>query len=209
MNNLVYDTELTNINYLGKVPYLEAKLKFDPVTYKHSINVARLCLQLLKFSDYSVDEDLIYYVGLFHDIGKTKITTHILQKNCKLTSFEFNQMMEHTTLGYNILLKHNFPTEVLLAAQLHHEKYDGTGYPLGLIANETPIVARIVSICDVFDALTSDRPYRKAYSMGEALQIMSNSTGQFDPELFSIFISKISRIVYSSELLKRNGDVIV
>lgn len=197
MHNITNDTGLKSASFQNMVTYLKEKLKFDPVTYKHSMNVASMCVQMMKQSDYNINKDLMYYAGLFHDIGKTKVTTAILKKDGKLTYFEFDQMKNHTTQGYKILLKHHFPSEIFLAAHLHHEKYDGTGYPLGLIADEAPIVARIVSICDVFDALTSDRPYRKAYSTDKALKIMTDSSSQFDPDLLTILTTNYSGIIAS------------
>ena len=80
---------------------------------------------------------------------------------------------------------------VLDAVRLHHEKYNGQGYPLGLAGEEIPILARIIQICDVYDALTSDRPYRKGYSSEEAVQIMKETPDYFDPVLFQDFISRI------------------
>ena len=80
---------------------------------------------------------------------------------------------------------------VLDAVRLHHEKYNGQGYPLGLAGEEIPILARIIQICDVYDALTSDRPYRKGYSSEEAVQIMKETPDHFDPVLFQDFINRI------------------
>lgn len=195
MRSLLSDSILTNANFLKKVTYLKSKLKFDAVTYKHSLNVANMCVKLLQLLDCDISENMVFYAGLFHDIGKTTITKTILNKESNLSKSEFSQIKDHTTQGYRILLKHRFPPEIFLSAHLHHEKYDGTGYPLGLTADETPLIARIVSICDVFDALTSDRPYRKAFSADEALQIMTDSGSHFDPELLSILTANCSRFI--------------
>jgi len=192
MSSVLYESDGSSINYLEKVADFEAKLKFDTTTYRHSLNVASLSIQLLKESRYDLDEVLIYHAALFHDIGKSIMPLTILKKENPLSRDEFSQIKEHAKQGFRILQKYKFPSDVLFAALLHHEKYDGSGYPIGFIGKEIPVIARIVNICDVFDALTSDRPYRKAYSVKEALQIMENSREQYDPELYDIFIAKFA-----------------
>lgn len=191
MSSILYEHERHPGSYLEKIADFETKLKFDPITYQHSLNVAHLSIQLLTQSRYEYDEVLIYYAGLFHDIGKSIMPLTALKKENRLTLDEFNQIKEHAKQGFRILQKYKFPSEVLFAALLHHEKYDGSGYPIGFIGREIPVIARIVNICDIFDALTSDRPYRNAYSVKEAIQIMENTKEQFDPELFDIFITRV------------------
>jgi putative nucleotidyltransferase with HDIG domain len=191
MSSILYEHERYSDSYLDKVADFETKLKFDSTTYQHSLNVAHLSIQLMKQSRYEYDEVLIYYAGLFHDIGKSIMPLTVLKKENKLTRDEFNQIKEHAKQGFRILQKYKFPSDVLFAALLHHEKYDGSGYPIGFIGKEIPVIARIVNICDVFDALTSDRPYRKAYPIEEAIQIMENTKEQFDPELIDIFITRV------------------
>lgn len=193
MSSILYDQEIFSDSYLEKVADFEAKLKFDPTTYQHSLNVAHLSIQLSKQSRYEHDEILIYYAGLFHDIGKSIMPVTVLKKENRLTRDEFTQIKEHAKHGFRILQKHKFPSDILFAALLHHEKYDGSGYPIGFTGEEIPVIARIVNICDVFDALTSDRPYRKAYPIEEAIQIMENTREQFDPELIDIFLTTVSK----------------
>lgn len=192
MSSILYEPDGSSINYLEKVADFEAKLKFDPMTYQHSLDVASLSIQLLKESRYDLDEVLIYYAALFHDIGKSIMPLTVLKKENPLSHDEFSQIKEHAKQGFRILQKYKFPSDVLFAALLHHEKHDGSGYPIGFIGKEIPVIARIVNICDIFDALTSDRPYRKAYSVKEALQIMENAREQYDPELFDVFITKFA-----------------
>jgi putative nucleotidyltransferase with HDIG domain len=175
---------------MERVADFETKLKFDAMTYQHSLNVATLSVQLSKQSPYDLDEVLVYYSGLFHDIGKSVTPLDILRKDAALSEEEFRQLKEHPKQGFRILQQYRFPSEILFAALLHHEKFDGSGYPIGFIGKEIPAAARIVSICDVFDALTSDRTYRKAYSEQKALDIMEYSRSQFDPELLDIFFSR-------------------
>lgn len=200
MTSFLYEPDGSAINYLEKVADFEAKLKFDPTTYHHSLNVANLSIQLSKQSRYDLDEVMIYYAGLFHDIGKSIMPLTVLKKENPLSREEFGQIKEHAKQGFRILQKYKFPSDVLFAALLHHEKYDGSGYPIGFIGKEIPIIARIVNICDVFDALTSDRPYRKAYPVKESLQIMENSSIQFDPELIDVFLTR-----FTEKKIKKNA----
>lgn len=174
---------------LKAIPYLEAKLKADSSTYEHCKNVANLSLRLVKQTNLNIDEALIYYSGLFHDIGKTVIIPELLNKKEPLSDWEYQQIQEHSTLGFQILQRFHLPAEILYAALLHHEKYDGSGYPMGYTGGKIPVIARIVHISDVFDALTSDRPYRKALSIQETLNIMEKSKRDFNPELYSVFLS--------------------
>ena len=194
MSSILYEPEDAANRYLEKVTDFETKLHFDSFTYQHSQNVARLSVQLLRLSKYDLDESLLYYAGLFHDIGKSIIPLTILNKENPLTRDEFNQVKDHAKQGFRILQKYKFPSDVLFAALLHHEKYDGSGYPVGFIGKEIPAIARIVNICDIFDALTSDRSYRKAYSVKESLQIMENSMDQYDPELIDLFFTNITKL---------------
>jgi putative nucleotidyltransferase with HDIG domain len=194
MSSILYEPEDLANHYLEKVTDFETKLQFDSFTYQHSQNVARLSVQLLRLSKLDLDESLLYHAGLFHDIGKSIIPLTILNKENPLTRDEFNQVKDHAKQGFRLLQKYKFPSDVLFAALLHHEKYDGSGYPVGFIGREIPSIARIVNICDIFDALTSDRSYRKAYSVKESLHIMENSMDQFDPELIDLFFSNITKL---------------
>jgi putative two-component system response regulator len=192
MNNILYEQEGSSSNYLDKISSFEAKLKFDPITYHHSLSVANLSVQLLNQSKYDLDKTLTYYAGLLHDIGKSITPITVLKKEKPLSRDEFDQIKEHSKHGFRILQKYKFPSEVLFAALLHHERYDGSGYPIGFMGKEIPTIARIVNICDVFDALTSVRPYRKAFTVQEALQIMEKERDQYDPELADVFFKGIA-----------------
>jgi len=112
-----------------------------------------------------------------------------------LNDDEFEIIKKHSILGYDIMKKFLMPVEMQYAALYHHERWDGKGYPMKLKEQEIPLVARIISICDVFDALTSDRPYRKAFSIDEALNIMNDSKNQFDQELLKLFFDNLSSII--------------
>ena len=125
-----------------------------------------------------------------HDIGKVGIADHILLKPGRLTPEEFEVMKQHAAFGYEILK--GSESRVLQAgaeiARDHHEKYDGTGYPHGLAGDAIPIFSRIVAVADVFDALTSERPYKKAWSLERASEHIKASSGtHFDPQCVDAF----------------------
>ena len=177
----------------SRLAVLEPRIKFDSVNYRHSVNVANLSTRLLDKSRHKLDEKLVYYAGLYHDIGKSIMPITIIKKEIPLSFEEFDQLKEHARQGFRIIQKYDFPPEILFAALLHHEKYDGSGYPIGLRGEEIPAIARIITICDVFDALTSEKPYRNAHSQKKALQIMEQSSSQYDPDLFHQFLSLKTR----------------
>src|SRR5256885_16234239 len=133
--------------------------------------------------------------ALLHDIGKLAVPEHILCKPGPLTREETEKMRIHPRIGVEILETINFPfplTEVVLS---HHEKWDGTGYPDRLKGEEIPITARILSVVDCFDALTSDRPYRKPLSQEEALKYVESEAGtSFDPAVVEALVRNLPRL---------------
>jgi putative two-component system response regulator len=134
--------------------------------------------------------DLIRLASPMHDIGKVGIPDSILLKPGKLTPEEWETMKTHTTIGSQLLSDCTSP--ILQIAQViaisHHERWDGTGYPQGLRETDIPIAGRIMAIVDVFDAITSDRPYEKAWPIAEAVDVIKlGSEVQFDPQLVLLF----------------------
>jgi len=141
----------------------------------------------------SIASDIARFSPL-HDIGKVAIPDGILNKPGKLTQEEFKMMKDHTRIGGDLIstiLRKTASKSLLLAFELtmyHHEKWDGSGYPVGLTGNDIPISARIMALADVYDALTSDRVYKKALSREEARSIITSSAGShFDPVLVGTF----------------------
>ena len=133
-----------------------------------------------------------------HDIGKIGIPDHILQKPGKLTPEEWEIMKSHTTIGDDIIGDDN--SNLLQVARIialnHHEKWDGSGYPKGIAGEAIPIEARIVSIADVFDALTSIRPYKTAWTIEEAVDYIKQQSGShFDPTLVAAFLVALEKII--------------
>jgi HD-GYP domain-containing protein (c-di-GMP phosphodiesterase class II) len=128
--------------------------------------------------------------GLLHDLGKIGIPDNILLKPGKLTAEEWKLMRRHPEIGYMILKNIDF----LIAAQevvlCHHERFDGAGYPRRLKGEEIPVVARIFSVADAFDSMTTDRPYRKAMAFREAMcELEKNANFQFDPNFVDMFLN--------------------
>lgn len=142
-----------------------------------------------------------------HDIGKIGIPDNILLKPGKLDEQEFAEMKKHVVIGGNILSN---PRSTLISlaykvATAHHEKWDGSGYPNGLVGDAIPIEGRIAAIADVFDALTSERPYKKAWSIEEAVEFLKSQSGKhFDPQLVQLFIEQLPAILEVKE--KFNED---
>lgn len=132
-----------------------------------------------------------------HDLGKISISADLLQKKGKLTKGEFEVIKTHTSVGAELIDQMLQKTDNALAGKLslardvalsHHENWDGSGYPKGIKGSEIPLAARLVTICDVYDALRSERPYKKALSHNETLKIMDAERAKFDPKLYELFI---------------------
>lgn len=136
----------------------------------------------------------IRYAGMLHDIGKLGVPTKVLQKTGKLTDEEYATIKLHPTRGYEIVREISFLDEALDGIRHHHERLDGRGYPMGLVGMEIPESARIISVADVFDCLTSTRSYRKAWSVEEAIAELRRCTGtQFDPRMVEALVRAVER----------------
>lgn len=168
----------------------------DEYTFKHSVDVAAGSIILAKYLGLGADNIRdIGTAGVLHDIGKIMIPNEILNKNGKLTDKEFAVIKNHPVYGYQMLSKNQSIAEPIRRAVLyHHEKFCGGGYPSGLKGNEIPLYARVLSVIDVFDALVTERPYHKAYSVADTLEIMYTMYAQFDAEVFQAFLKSL--IVY-------------
>ena len=169
----------------------------DSYTLNHSENVAKYSVQIAEKLKLSKDCCAIIRKGaLLHDIGKIGISEHILMKNGKLTKEEYEEIMLHPTIGYN-MIKHvaDFHKNGILDMVLyHHERYDGKGYPAGLKGNQIPLYARIAAVADTFDAMTTKRVYREELSLDYTLnEIQKNKGTQFDPDIVDAFLSLFER----------------
>jgi putative two-component system response regulator len=161
----------------------------DDETGEHIRRVGRYASEIARAAGWTaVETDNIRLAAPMHDVGKIGVPDAILRKPGKLTPEEFVVIQTHPTIGARILERSKVPLLEMARdiALCHHEKWDGSGYPRGLRGEDIPISARIVAVCDVYDALVSDRVYRLAYPKDEALAIMSESNGKhFDPSVFA------------------------
>ena len=195
------DREHETLQILGKT----AEYK-DPETASHVARVAKYSKLLAREYGLSQKEqDIIFYAAPFHDLGKVGIEDKILLKPGKLDEDEFKIMKTHAQIGYEILKdsKSEYLQAGAVIALTHHEKWDGSGYPNALTSENIHVFGRIVSIADVFDALTSFRPYKKAWSFEEALKYLDDKSGKdFDPKMVEIFKNKIDEVkeIYNSYL---------
>lgn len=163
----------------------------DSDTNSHNYRVTFYALRLGEAIKLSREDTLNLITGAFlHDVGKIGIRDPILLKPGKLTPQEFEIMKTHVTLGVNILNKSSWLSGACDVAHFHHEKYDGSGYPDGLKGEDIPLNARIFAIADVFDALTSVRPYKESWTVHDAITALEQGRGShFDPRLLSVFVS--------------------
>ena len=166
----------------------------DKYTFNHSIDVgamAGILAHKLGFAQSFVKDATL--AGMLHDIGKQKIPKEILNKTSSLTDEEFEIMKKHPQLGYDMIKDSKIISEeIKLGVLNHHENVDGTGYPNGIKDEEIGDIAKIISIVDAFDALVTDRPYRKAQTPAKAIEEMYSMSQKFDYTYFVIFLSIIN-----------------
>ena len=182
--------------YLDTIRALAAAIDAkDPYTKGHSERVAEISLALaqeLNLSDRDIEN--IEYTALLHDIGKIGVSDNILGKDSSLTDKEFDKIKEHTVMGAKIIEPVDFLKNSYEAIYHHHEKYNGKGYPDGLKSEDIPLSARIIAVADAYDAMGSDRPYRKKLSKDKILNELKDQSGkQFDPEIVKALISVLDR----------------
>lgn len=163
----------------------------------HGIRVSNLAYEVAR--ELGMDEAVCYQLaiaGMLHDIGKLKLTGYINgEEEDPLVIEELKYVRMHSTLGYEELKGQGYSDFVLESILYHHENYDGSGYPSNLSGEQIPIGARILRVCDVFAALTSDRPYRKAFDVKTAVELMIDEVKNFDMQVFLAF----QRVVHKNE----------
>jgi putative nucleotidyltransferase with HDIG domain len=188
--------QLNKINHAIIVSLATAIDAKDSCTSSHIDRVQLYATALARAAGLSGPEfEAVKTGALVHDIGKLGVPDHILGKPGKLTPEEFRRIQSHVTIGAEILAPIPFPFPVVEVVRSHHERWDGLGYPDGLEGERIPIGGRIISIVDVFDALTSDRPYRRAMSHEEALRTLREGAGkQFDPRLVDLFAAVLPQV---------------
>lgn len=172
-----------------------ARLKnADEYTYMHSVAVCALMIALAR--QLNIDEEMVReagFAGLLHDLGKVGIPMKVLNKPGKLTDAEFSVVKSHPEVGARILMENYDVSPMVLDVCLHHhEKVDGTGYPHGLKGNTISLFAKMGAVCDVYDAITSNRPYKKGWAPADSIRKMAEwSKGHFDEAVFQAFVKTV------------------
>ena len=163
----------------------------DPSTGGHSSRVGEYTSRLAALLDMkALETDRTVMAALLHDIGKVGVRDEILFKESGLNADEWEEIRRHCEYGWSILRDIPRMEEVALMLLHHHERFDGRGYPVGLKGDEIPYGARIISVTDAFDAMTSDRPYRASIGVGAAVHELTTNAGtQFDPEIVQAFLN--------------------
>lgn len=199
----VQKSERDIVSILGKTAEFR-----DNETSAHTMRVGEISALIAKKFGWSEDQiELIKLASPMHDIGKIGIEDNILLKPGKLDDGEFSRMKEHSYIGYLILSEKETPLLKLASeiAYTHHEKYDGSGYPRALSGDEIPLSGAIVAVVDVFDALLSERPYKKAFSLKTTLEIINRDSGShFNPKVVELFMSSLDEIL---DIRQRLQDV--
>jgi putative nucleotidyltransferase with HDIG domain len=194
------DRHIAQVNelYLSTIEALAMAVDAkDQITHGHIRRVEVFALELAKRLGVSDDKQLraIATAALLHDMGKLAIPEHILNKPGKLTPAEFEKMKRHADIGADLLSSVKFPYPVVPIVRHHHEHWNGGGYPAGISGTDIPLGARILSVVDCFDALTSDRPYRPRLSTEEAFAIIREARGKlYDPLVVDTFIRAYEEI---------------
>ncbi len=161
----------------------------DPHTGDHSRRLATATVEFGRFLQLeATDLEVLGWAGLLHDVGKVGVPDELLGKTGPLSTAEWQVMRRHTEFGESLLRPLETLAPVLPIVRHHHERWDGLGYPDGIRAERIPLLARVLQLVDAYDALTSERPYKPAWSRDRALVVMSGEAGsRFDPELFTEF----------------------
>jgi putative nucleotidyltransferase with HDIG domain len=183
----------------------------DEYTYLHSVAVCALMVALARQLGFNEEQtQRAGLAGLLHDVGKAKIPSNILNKPGKLTETEFAVMKMHPVRGHAVLAKSGRIDPVAMDVCLHHhEKIDGTGYPARLSAEKISLLSRMGAVCDVYDAVTSHRPYKRPWHPADALRQMATWKGHFDPVVFQAFIKAVGIYPVGSLLRLQSGHLAV
>lgn len=182
----------------------------DEYLYTHSMNVAMLSMLIGKWLKYE-DKKLqaLVQAALLHDIGKIKVPLEILNKPGKLTDAEYEEMKKHSEYGYRMLEeKGNISMDICLAVLMHHEREDGSGYPIGAKSNRIHDFAKIIAVADIYDAMTSERVYKERESPFEVFELMEEKTiGQLSVEVVLTFLNNIASYYIGDLVMLDNGEV--
>lgn len=180
----------------------------DNYTFEHSLRVSILAANIAKWLGYSKQQiEEVAEAGLLFDIGKMKVPNYIIKKSSRVTDDEFELIKKHCQLGYRILLQtKGVSASIKYAALQHHERMDGSGYPLRLRAGQIHEYAKIIMVCDVFDAMISDKPYGMGVSIFEAAEYIDwNANNLFSEKVVYFFLRRISEYFLGKKVVLSNG----
>ena len=201
-----YNSQLkdTLTNYIFSIANVTRS--YDPYTEGHSIRVAYLAMRIgEKLSLGAEEKAKLLLSATLHDVGKVGVSRNILLKPGKLTKEEFEMIKQHSVEGEKIVSPID-PTAAKIIRH-HHEKWNGAGYPDGLNDGQIPLLSRIITVADIFDSLTTDRPYRKAFGFDKAMEIMIEERGKtFDPNIFDAFLTLQKGILMKKEITEKDMD---
>lgn len=181
----------------------------DEYTFKHSVDVATMAMIVAK--KHGMSENNVYEIGisgLLHDVGKSKIPNEILNKAGKLTDDEFAMMKQHSLFGYSILKeKDDLSNPIKLGVLQHHEKMNARGYPMGVGADSINIFARIISVADIYDALVTERPYKKPFSPRDAVEMIMSMTEELDIDVMRSFLESVILYPVGTDVELSTGEL--
>lgn len=180
----------------------------DEYTFKHSVDVATMAMVVGR--QYGLNDKQVYELGvsgLLHDVGKSKIPNEVLNKPGRLTDEEFAIMKQHSLYGYRILQeKEDINDNIRYGVLQHHEKINGNGYPLGVPDEKITTYARILSVVDIYDALVTERPYKKAFSKRDAVEMIMSMTDELDINAVKSFLASVILYPVNSNVELSNGE---
>lgn len=182
----------------------------DEYTYSHSVNVSLISMLIGKWMKLDAEKiRILVQAGLMHDIGKTKVPMEILNKPGKLTEEEFEEMKKHTVYGYRILeAVPSVDKDILAAVLMHHEKEDGSGYPTGLPGKKINLLTKIVTVADIFDAMTSNRVYKEKETPFDVFKFMEEeSLGKLSPVVVNVLLNNMANYYIGDRVKLNNGDI--
>lgn len=194
-------------NPLHLLDMLQCMRGYDDMTYTHSMNVALICNVIgnwLRMNEK--DLKVLVTCGLLHDIGKLRVPNDIITKPGKLTVQEYEIVKKHPQYGYEMLKGKNLDRRVKLAALQHHERFGGTGYPYGLMGSDIEYFSSIVAVADVYDAMTSNRCYRKGICPFKVIGILEQDKDAYEPGVLYLFMERTIEAYVNTEVLLSNGE---
>lgn len=202
-----YEVLANSRNVIHLFDMLNCMHEYDDSTYSHCVNVSLICHIFGKWIHLTKSEnEILTLCGLFHDIGKLEIPQSIIMKPAKLTDDEYNTIKTHTVIGYEMLKNKKIDQRIKNCALMHHERIDGSGYPQKLKDNKIDNFAKIVSIADVYDALTSKRVYRDPLCPFEVLSIFGKEGfTKYDPKYLVIFFEQMFQTYLTNTVRLSNG----